>query len=241
MKEYRFDTHKLKNYFVTGIAILLPLALTVIIVGFLFNLLTNPFVGMMSAIIHSLGWFKGGLWFISEEMIIVIVSKVFILVFLVLLTIALGFFARWVFVHWILKIGESLVKMIPLISSVYKTSQDVIQTIFTSQTKSFKQAVLVPYPNTYTWSLGLVTRDEIPGLQGDKMKDPLSVFIPTTPNPTSGFLLLFEREDVIYIDMSIEDALKYVISCGVIVAPLNPISKEEALKKLMKFNKKNEE
>jgi uncharacterized membrane protein len=239
MKEYPFDANKLKNYLVTGIAILLPVALTIIIVMFLFNLLTNPFVGMMTAIVSRLGFLKGGLWFISEEMLILAVSKILILIFLGVITVALGFFARWFFIHWILKMGESVVKRIPLISSVYKTSQDVIQTIFTSQTKSFKQAVLVPYPNKYTWSLGLVTRDEIPGLKGDKMKDPVAVFIPTTPNPTSGFLLLFERDDVIYVDMTIEDALKYVISCGVIIAPLNPLSKEEAAEKIARFTKKD--
>lgn len=240
MKEYPFDTHKLKNYFVTGIAILLPVALTILIVGFLFNLLTNPFVGVMSAIMRKIGIFDGGIWFISESALVLVVSKILILIFLLSITILLGFFARWFFVNWVLKLGENIVHKIPLISSVYKTSQDVIQTIFTSQTKSFKQTVLIPYPNKYTWSLGLITRDEIPGLKNSKMKDPVAVFIPTTPNPTSGFLLIFEREDVIYVDMSIEDALKYVISCGVIIAPINPISKEDALKKMERFSKLEE-
>lgn len=240
MTEYKFDSHKLKNYFVTGIAILLPVALTILIVGFLFNLLTNPFVGVMTAIMSKFTIFKGGFWIFSEETVINAVSKILILIFLAVVTILLGFLARWMFVHWVLKLGENVVHKIPLISSVYKTSQDVIKTIFTSQTKSFKQAVLVPYPNKYTWSLGLVTRDEIAGLKGGKMKDPISVFIPTTPNPTSGFLLVFERDDVIYVDMTIEDALKYVISCGVIIAPLNPISKEEAQKKMDRFSKLEE-
>ncbi|MDB2614203.1 DUF502 domain-containing protein [Chlamydiales bacterium] len=221
-----FDTHKLKRYFVTGLIILLPVALTILIVVFFFNLLTNPFEGIMISFLRSAGIFNKGFYFLSEEQLIRYTSKLLIFTFLIATTICIGFFARLFFINWIIRVGEAIVNRIPFIGSLYKTSQDVIKTIFTSNTKSFKQPVLVPYPNEYTYCLGLITREHIEGLEGDQFKDPVAVFIPTTPNPTSGFLLLFEREKVTYLDMSIEGALKYVISCGVIMTPLKPMTKE---------------
>ncbi len=238
---FKFDTSKIKNYFVTGIVLLLPVALTLLIVSFLFNLLTRPFEGLMTALIRSMGIFNRGFLFLSQDQLILYTSKLLILVFLVVLTVLLGALARWFFIHWIIRLGEAIVNRIPLIGSIYKTSQDVISTIFTTQTKSFKQVVLVPYPNNYTKCLGLITREKVDGVRGEHFKDPVAVFIPTTPNPTSGFLLLFERTDVVYLDMSIEEALKYIISCGVIMTPIRPLSEEAAEKQIAKEIKEEEQ
>jgi uncharacterized membrane protein len=95
----------------------------------------------------------------------------------------------------------------------------VIKTIFGTTTRSFKQVVLVPFPNKETYSLGLVTREEIPAFKGGEEKELIAVFVPTTPNPTSGFLMMFEAEDLVFLDMRVEDAFKYIISCGVIMSP----------------------
>lgn len=223
-----FDTSKIRNYFATGIVILLPVALTLLIVSFFFNLLTRPFEGMMTALIASLGIFEGGAFFLSEAQLVLWTSKILIIFFIVGVTILLGYLARWVLIHWLIRLGEAIVHRIPFIRAVYKTSQDVIKTIFTTQTKSFKQPVLVPYPNADTFSLGLITREELTDLNHAKIENPVAVFIPTTPNPTSGFLLIFPKKDVTYLDMSIEEALKYIISCGVITTPLKPKLPKEA-------------
>lgn len=240
-KKFKFDSSKMKNYFITGLVILLPVALTLIIVTFLFNLLTRPFEGLMTTLIRSIGLFKSGFLFLTQDQLILYTSKLLIIIFLGALTILLGVLGRWFMLHWLIRAGEALVTKIPLISSIYKTSQDVIQTIFTSQTKSFKQVVLVPYPNDFTHSLGLITREHVEGVSGEHFKDPVAIFIPTTPNPTSGFLLLFERKDIIYVDMTIEEALKYVISCGVIMTPIRPLSKEEAEARIAKELKEEQE
>ena len=138
--------------------------------------------------------------------------------------------ARWFFFKTFIKFAEYVVKRIPLVSSIYRTCQDVIKTIFTSKTKSFKQVVLVRFPHPHTYSIGLITREEIPSLANTSHADAVAVFVPTTPNPTSGFLVMFKPADLIYVDMRVEDAFKYVISCGVISPAFNTISKEEALK-----------
>ncbi len=223
----RTKTHHFRNYFLTGLVLLLPIALTVIIVSFLFNLLTHPFEGMMTSFLHSIGIFEGGLWFISEGQLVYWTSKFLILLLLFAITLFLGAVARYFFFNWLLKMGEALVNRIPLIGTIYKTCQDVIQTIFTSQTKSFKQVVLAPYPSKGTLALGLITKEEVTTHDKELLGERVSVFIPTTPNPTSGFLLLYEKKDLIYLDMAIEDALKFVISCGVIFSPIRPMAQPD--------------
>lgn len=219
--KFQMDTSHLRNYFLTGLVLLLPVALTIIIVTFLFNLLTAPFEGLMRNLLTSIGIYHGGFWFFSEEQLINMTSKVLILVLIIGLTVLLGAIARWFFINWLIKIGESVVTRIPLIGSIYKTSQDVIKTIFTSKTSSFKQVVLAPYPSKGTYALGLITKEGVTNHDKEVLGNRVTVFVPTTPNPTSGFLLLYETKDLIYLDMPIEDALKFVISCGVITSPIN--------------------
>lgn len=220
---------KIKAYFITGMVILLPLALTLAIVIFLFNLLTEPFVGIVKSVLGHYNLLQSGFLFLSSDQIQKLFSQLIILVLLFFFTVSLGLVARWFFFHYLVRFWERMLAKIPFISSVYKTCQDIIQTLFASSSNSFKQVVMVPFPSPDTMAIGLVTNENIPAI--DKEKEPLiAVFVPTTPNPTSGFLMMFREEDLVYLDMKVEDALKYVISCGVINTPLNPISKEMAKK-----------
>ena len=135
---------------------------------------------------------------------------------------------RWFFIHYILRLWDYLLNCIPVISPVYKTCQEIINTVFASKATSFKQVVLVRYPNEYSYSIGFITREDFPGLNTPL----ISVFVPTTPNPTSGFLMMFKPSDLIYLDMKVEDAFKYIISCGMILNTFNVISKEDAQSRL---------
>lgn len=207
----------MKRCFITGLVILLPVTLTIAIVLFIFNLLTVPFLGIVKAVFDHYGLFQNGFLFLNAEQVENLVAQLLILVSLFFITIGLGFIARWFFFHAMIRFAEYVTFQIPLVSTIYKTSKDVIKTIFTSETKSFKQVVLVRFPNPETYSIGLITREEIPGLKGTDYKEAVAVFIPTTPNPTSGFMVMYKRQDLIYLDMKVEDAFKYVISCGVIM------------------------
>jgi uncharacterized membrane protein len=218
----------MKKYFITGLVILLPLALTIAIVVFIFNLLTVPFLGIVKAVFDRYNLFEGGFLFLNTDQIQNLVAQILILTSLFFIAIGLGFIARWFFFKTFIKVAEYMVRRIPLVNSIYKTCQEIIKTIFTSKTKSFKQVVLVRFPNPDTYSIGLITREEIPSLAGTSHGDTAAVFVPTTPNPTSGFMILFKQADLIYLDMKVEDAFKYIISCGVIAPPFNIISKEEA-------------
>lgn len=208
----------MNKYFITGLIILLPLALTILIIAFLFNFLTSPFLGLVKAVFDYYGFFEQGFWFLSASQIQTIVAQLLILFCLFFLTVGLGFIARWFFFRSLIKIGELLFKKIPFVRSIYKTSKDVIHTIFTSKEKSFKQVVLVRFPNQSTYSIGFLTREDIPSLRETIYQDIVTVFVPTTPNPTSGFLVMYKKQDLVYLDMKVEDAFKYIISCGLVTS-----------------------
>lgn len=218
----------MKKYFITGLVILLPLALTLALVIFVFNLLTQPFAGIVEAILDHYQVLQNGFLFLSAQQVQEYISQIIILVFLFFFTVLLGYITRWFFIHYLLRFGEQFFLRIPFISSIYNACKDVIKTIFTSQTSSFKQVVLVQFPNENNYCIGLVTGTHFPTLNQYLEKKMVSVFVPTTPNPTSGFLVLFEETDLIYLNMKVEDAFKYVISCGVIITPFQSISKETA-------------
>ncbi len=219
----------MKKYFVTGLIILLPLALTIAIVLFVFNLLTEPFVGAIKSMFSHYSVLQNGFLFLNASQVQQILSQIIILALLFGFTIFLGTIARLFFFSYLLNTWNYLINRIPLIRSIYKTCQDVINTIFTSNNNSFKQVVMVPFPNTSTYTIGLVTRDDLPSFKPNDESKNIAVFVPTTPNPTSGFLVIFKEADLIYLDMPIENAFKYIISCGVIATPFKNISKEEAL------------
>lgn len=221
----------MKKYFITGLIILLPVALTFVILLFIFNLLTEPFAGIVQSFMNKYNFFPNGFLFFTPAQVKEFVSQVLILVVLFLFTVGLGIVTSWFFFHYMIRFWEAIIHRIPFVRSVYKTCQEVIQTIFASKTNSFKQVVMAPFPNPQTYSFGLVTSEDV----GKLTKDPLvAVFVPTTPNPTSGFLMLYKREDLIFLDMKVEDAFKYIISCGVIASPFSVITPPPVQKRLPK-------
>lgn len=223
----------MKKYFITGLVILLPLTLTLIIISFVFNLLTEPFVGLIKSIFDHYRIFKGGFGFFSSDQVQKFISQVIILVLLFFFAVGLGFLARWFFFHYLVRFWEYILKRIPFVSSIYITCQDVIKSLFTTQSNSFKQVVMVPFPSKIALTMGLITNDTLPAL--DQEDEPfVAVFVPTTPNPTSGYLMMFKKKDMIYLDMKVEDAFKYIISCGMISSSMNVISAEEAKSNLKK-------
>ncbi|MFV0340817.1 MAG: DUF502 domain-containing protein [Parachlamydiaceae bacterium] len=217
----------MKKYFITGLVILLPLAVTLFVILFLFNLLTDPLAGIVASALDRYDLLEGDYFFISGHKVQYFISQLAILVLLFFITVFLGILARYIFFNSLLRLWDWLIHRIPLISTIYKASQDVINTVFTSKTKSFKQVVVVKFPNPHTDSVGLLTQDSIKGL-GNPDDEYAAVFVPTTPNPTSGFLILYPKKDLVYIDMKVEDAFKYVISCGVLSPGFKVISYEEA-------------
>jgi len=217
-----------KKYFITGLVILLPLAMTIAIVVWVFNLLTVPFVGMTRSLFEHFNLLGESFFFFSSPQAQEFICRVLILMLLFFFTVLLGMFARWFFFNYFFTLWNSAINRIPLVRSIYKTSQDVIGTLFTTQNKAFKQVALVPFPSSSTFTIGLVTRENLTSPHNNSNSKYVAVFVPTTPNPTSGFLVLFNEADVRYLDMSVESALKYIISCGVIATPFKTLSETES-------------
>lgn len=215
----------MKKHFVTGLVILLPLVVTVAVLVFLINFLTQPFIGFVSSIFEDFHIINRGFLFLTPEQLIRYGSKVIILIFLFLITVGLGIITRWFVLHALLRIGDKILHRIPIVNTVYKTTQDIIKTLFVSDKNSFKQVVMVPFPRADVYVLGLISRESPEVCSNAVNENLISVLVPTTPNPTTGFLMMFRKEDLIYVDIKPEDAIKYIVSCGVIVpggAPTQP-------------------
>ncbi|AAF39516.1 DUF502 domain-containing protein [Chlamydia trachomatis] len=200
----------MKKHFITGLVILLPLAITIAVVGMIMNFLTQPFVGMASDLFEKFSFYA------KYKSVLRFVLQIVLLFGLFFTTVLLGFLARLMIFKSLLSVYDKILHRIPIIKTVYKAAQQVMTTIFGSKSGSFKQVVMVPFPNKGVLCIGLVAGDA-PTTCSQDVNDPMiTVFIPTTPNPTSGFLTLFKKSDITFLDMKIEDAFKYVISCGVL-------------------------
>lgn len=132
--------------------------------------------------------------------------------------IIIGMFTTGFIGRFFVRLGDFIVSKIPLISSIYSLLKQLFETVLSPKSQSFKEAVLLEYPRKGIWIIGFLA-GETSGEIKEKLPHTkmLSIFIPTTPNPTSGFLILVPENDIQKLDMSVEDALKYVVSCGIVV------------------------
>ena len=206
----------MKKYFITGLVILLPLAVTIAIVVFIVNFLTKPFIGIVSGFLKDFGILNKGFFFLTQEQVVLYGSKLLILICLFLFTLLLGVIARWFFFKALINLSDKILHRIPLVNKVYKTTQEIIKTIFVTDKSSFKQVVMVPFPKPGTYVMGLVSRESPKACSESSGSELYSVLVPTTPNPTTGFLLMYKKEEMIFLDLKPEHAIKYIVSCGVI-------------------------
>jgi len=210
----------MKKYFITGLALLLPAVLTILIFLFIVNLLTKPFVGIVEGTLDYYDLLDKPMLFFTSQQVITFFSKFLILFFLFTFVVLIGFLGRLVVFHYLLRLGNYIMHKIPFINKIYKAAQDVIGTIFQDKTTNFSQVVLIPFPTTQSLSIGLVTNDPETHEPHEDKHGHISVFVPATPNPTVGFMLLFNRSQLIFLDMSVEEALRFVVSCGVMATEI---------------------
>jgi len=219
----------MKKHFITGLVILLPLTVTVLVLGFLIRVLTQPFIGLVSNFLAEWNIVNKGFLFLSPEQFLKYTSQLLILLLLFGITVFLGMITRWFFINALFRIGDKILHRIPIVNTVYKTTQEIIKTLFVSDKNSFKQVVMAPFPSPGVYMLGLISRDAPKQCSSAVNEELMSVLIPTTPNPTTGFLLMFKKKDLVYLDIKPEEAIKCIVSCGVIVpgmTPPKPVSKE---------------
>jgi uncharacterized membrane protein len=222
----------LKNDLIAGLLVVIPLAttiwLTITIANWVINFLTripkqlNPFDGMQPTLVNLLNFLVG---------LAVPLSCILLI----------GLMARNIAGRWLLDFGERVLQAIPLAGAVYKTLKQLLETVLRDSNGRFRRVVLVEYPRAGIWSIGFVTGAIGSEVQSHFSEEMLSVFIPTTPNPTTGWYAVVPESDVITLVMPIEDAFKVVISGGIVspdaaaLATLTSVSskRERVLKPLV--------
>jgi uncharacterized membrane protein len=193
----------LRKYLIAGLLVWLPLAATVIVIKLLIELLNK------TILLFPPEWQPETLFDISIPGFGIIVG------FLIL--ILTGVFAANLFGRKLVGFWEAILGRIPLVRTIYSSVKQVLETLFTSNNESFRRVVLIEYPRKDIWSLGFQTNEALTAARDASGKDLISVFVPTTPNPTSGFIIMLPAEDITQLDISVEDGFKFIISMGVIV------------------------
>ncbi len=224
----------MKKYFFTGFIALLPLALTYIIASWLFNLFAAPLAGVTEAII--LGYEKQlGLSLEHHDTLVLFLSRVFALILLFVLIIFLGFCGQKFLINIFLKIPEKLFSHIPFVRTIFRISHDITKAVFSDNKKTFKQTVLLPFPHDEALAVGFITGDTPALLKEGMPQTDFIVFVPTAPHPMSGYVLFVPKKIIRPVDVSVEDAFKFLISCGVIHPGESPLpKKEKKLKQMLK-------
>ncbi|HSW87462.1 MAG TPA: DUF502 domain-containing protein [Rhabdochlamydiaceae bacterium] len=205
----------MKKYLFTGLLTFLPLALTIVIVVYLFDLLTTPFVGLINDLI--VNYEKSHNIHVEHyPKLILFISRVIVLILLFFIIFLLGFFGRKFFFKTLLKLTNKLLSRIPIVKSIYRISVDVTKAFFSPGEKTFKKTVLIPFPNENTHALGFITSEVPPEMKKAMSELDISIFVPTSPHPMSGFMLMSPRKYALDLDISIQDSFKFLVSCGVI-------------------------
>ena len=216
---------RLRTSFLTGIVVIAPVALTIWLIW------------------SVIGWFDGFVLpfvpdaYRPENILNTIfgydlklnIRGVGVVVFLVFATLV-GWLAKGLIGRSFIKYAENLVNRMPVVLSFYSGIKQIAETVFAQQERSFEKACMIEYPRKGIWAIGFVSttaKGEI-AARNSKKGPMVSVFVPTTPNPTSGFLLFFPKADIIELDMSIEDAAKLVISAGLVYPPIKNSTPQDA-------------
>ena len=205
-------TARLKGYFLTGLLVLVPISLTVYIIYELFLAIDGILKEVVFVIMRQSFGVRLG-----ERPI-----PGFGFVTLLVLILGTGMAARSYFGKKVVEVGDSAVTRIPFISRIYGTAQQLSKTLFAEQREFFKKTVLVPFPSPGMWRIGFYVQDVRGEIQEALQREVVSVFVPSTPNPTGGFLVFFPKSEVIELEMPIEDALNLVISGGTVVPKKRP-------------------
>ena len=195
----------LRNYLITGLIILLPLVVTIYIVTTIFNAVDGFLRPLIELVIgrsvYGLGFFLT-----------------------ILVILGIGIIGTNVLGKRLISFGERLLTRIPLVKNIYLTVQQIINALFLKNKTAFRKVVVVEYPRRGIYQVGFLTSEGRGEVQENTEDPVVNVFIPTTPNPTSGMLILVPRSEITYLDMTVEEGLKFIISGGTVTPEKNDIN-----------------
>ena len=194
----------MKRYFIAGLLIWIPIVITVWVLAWIVGTLDQTLLLLPYSMrpTQLLGFHLPGLGVILSLVVVLLTGVV-----------AANIIGQRLVRYW-----DNLLSRIPVVKTIYYSVKQVSDTLFSSNGQAFRKALLVQYPREGSWTIAFLTGQ--PG--GDAARhltDHVSVYVPTTPNPTSGFFLMLPRSDIIELDMSVDEALKYIVSMGVVAPP----------------------
>ena len=201
----------LRNAFFSGFVLLAPLGVTILVVQFLLDkiggragkLIFSPF---LSPETMNVPWVNFSIQVVSTLIVVVIITMI-------------GYLSNYFMGKFFLRVFERIIDRLPFISTVYNTVKQIVDTFSKQKESVFQKTVLVEYPRKGAWALGFLTGDSKGEVQAKTGDTCVNVFVPTTPNPTSGFLLMIPRDEVLDMQMPVADGMKLIISGGAVVPP----------------------
>jgi len=194
---------RLRNYFLTGIIVTAPIAITIFLVWQFITFL-DSYVGRLVPVRYN-----------PETYLPFGIPGIGLVVMLAFLTL-IGFVTAGFAGRTLVRTGERLLSRMPIVRSVYGTLKQIFETVLNQSSRSFREVVLIEYPRRGIGAIGFVTGPTQGEVQERTDEDLVNIFLPTTPNPTSGFLLFVPRKDLIQLDMTVEEGIKLVISGGIV-------------------------
>jgi uncharacterized membrane protein len=198
----------MRKYFITGLLVLVPLAITAWVLNLVISTMDQSLL-LVPARWQPKEVFGRNIPGLGTILTIVIVFLT-------------GLFTNNLVGNYVVRLWERILHRIPIVNSLYSSVKQVSDTLFSSSGNAFRKAVLIPYPHQNSWTIAFLTG--VPGgdVKNHLVGDFVSVYVPTTPNPTSGFFLMMQRSEVVELDMTVDAALKYIVSMGVVTPVATP-------------------
>ncbi len=209
----------MKNYFITGLLVLVPLVVTFWLLSTLIQTMDQSLLLLPES------------WRPEKMLGFSIVGLGALLTITIIF--ATGVIATNIFGQQLILLWENLLSRVPVVKSIYSSVKQVSDTIFSDSGNAFRKAVLVEFPRKGSWTIAFLTGEPGGDVSNHLIGEYVSVYVPTTPNPTGGYFLMMEKKDVVELDMSVDQALKYIISMGTVAPEL----KSEKAAALIKHNK----
>jgi uncharacterized membrane protein len=205
-----------KKYLIAGLLTWMPLAITIWVMLWVVGLMD----GMFNGVLNLFGTLVPGLAQLKD------IPGLGVLVTLAAMLLT-GMFVTNIFGQWWVQQWDRLLNRIPIVKSIYSSVKQVSDTLFSSSGNAFREAVLVQYPREGSWTIAFVTGRPSGEVAAHLVGEHVSLYVPTTPNPTSGFFLMMPKSSIKPLDMSVDAALKYIISMGVVAPPAGAVAQPE--------------
>lgn len=204
---------RVRGYFLAGILVTAPISITIYLTYIFFNFVDSTVAKILPK--ESYEGFYSGTTMPGIGILIAIIFFIFV-----------GWFATNFFGRLFIRASEYIVNRMPIIRTLYNATKQIFETVMASKSQAFREPVMMEYPRKGVWSIGFVTGRTEGEVQRITESETINVFVPTTPNPTSGYLLFVPKKELKYLDMSVEEAIKLVVSAGIITPP-DPVDVEE--------------